>query len=826
MNILAQYSDSHKMMLKFNPNSRIILYCLIVYLCHACGPASSDQQRTRINFNSDWKFSKGDFDKAYTADFDESGWRDLDLPHDWGIEGPFTQEVGFKGGYLPYPGVGWYRKSFTVQQDTRNLMIEFDGIMRNSKVWLNGEYLGGWPYGYTSFTLDLTDKINRNGENLLAVRVENQDSSSRWYPGSGIYRNVWLTFTGPVHVAHLGTFITASEILDNSAEIKVSTTLKNSDNVMARVELSTSILDEHGQVLTTVKQRDIHVDPGQETEISQQLEVENPRLWDINDPYLYQARTRVIQEGKTLDTYRTPFGIRYFHFDPDKGFFLNGRHVKLNGVNLHHDLGPLGAAVNRRATERQLEIMKEMGVNAIRCAHNPPSPEQLELCDRMGILVIDETFDEWSVAKYAVPNAYNIWFKQWAEKDTRALLKRDRNHPSIIMWSIGNEIPDLDTETGKRHAKLLSDICREMDPTRPVNAGIHLTTQFDQTLERCFDVFGMNYWQDRYEKMHREYPNIPLLSTESSATLSSRGEYHFPVEEIYRGYHHASKQISSYDLVNTGFGALPDVEFRLQEAPWMAGQFVWSGFDYHGEPDPYEEGYFPAHSSYFGIVDMCGFKKDRFYLYQSQWIDEPMVHLLPHWTWVGREGEITPVYIYSNCPEVELFVNGKSKGRKKKEPGLYRYIWDDVMYHPGGIKAVGLNTSGEVLCEKEILTAGPPGRLELIPDRATILSDGIDLSFITVKITDSEGNICPEADNLIHFSIEGDGALACVGNGNPACIESYMEKKRSAFHGMCLLVIKSTINPGVVKITATSGDLEAATITIRTVKSQEKSDLL
>lgn len=805
-------------MLTFNIKNGIILCSLALFLCQACDLFQNEQYRTRLSFNSGWKFSKGDFDKASHPGFDDSEWRDLDLPHDWGIEGPFTEEVGFKGGYLPYPGVGWYRKSFTVPNDSRNLMIEFDGIMRNSQVWLNGEYIGGWPYGYTSFALDLSDKVKKEAENLLAIRVENQDSSSRWYPGSGIYRNVWLTYTNTVHVAHWGTYVTASEILENSADVKATTTLKNSDSIETSVVLLTSILDENWQVLTTVKQKDIHIQPGQETEIIQHLTVDNPRLWDINDPYMYMAMTTVIQGKQILDTYQTPFGIRYFHFDPDKGFFLNGRHVKLKGVNLHHDLGPLGAIVNKRATERQLEIMKEMGVNAIRTAHNPPSPEQLDLCDRMGILVIDETFDEWSVAKYAVPNAYNIWFEQWAEKDTRALLKRDRNHPSVIMWSIGNEIPDLDTETGKEHAKLLSDICREMDPTRPVNAGIHLTTRFDQTLEGCFDVFGMNYWQDRYEKMHKEYPNIPLLSTESSATLSSRGEYHFPVEEIYRDYNHKSKQISSYDLVNTGFGALPDVEFRLQEAPWMAGQFVWSGFDYHGEPDPYEEGHFPAHSSYFGIVDMCGFKKDRFYLYQSQWTDEPMVHLLPHWTWNGREGEITPVYIYSNCPEVELFVNGESRGRIKKKPGLYRYKWDDVIYHPGGIKAVGYNISGEILCEKEILTAGPPGRIELVPDRTSILSDGDDLSFITVKITDNEGNLCPDADNLVHFNIEGEGTLACVGNGNPACIESYQGNTRSAFHGMCLLVIKSTKNPGEVNITASSGDLEQAGISILTMK--------
>ncbi|MCK4747398.1 MAG: glycoside hydrolase family 2, partial [Bacteroidales bacterium] len=375
------------------------------------------------------------------------------------------------------------------------------------------------------------------------------------------------------------------------------------------------------------------IEPGSEKEVTQKLEVENPELWNLDTPVMYTAVSKVLAEGKVVDRYETGFGIRSFRFDPDRGFFLNGRHVKLNGVNMHHGLGPLGAAVNKRATERQLEILQEMGVNAIRCAHNPPSPEQLDLCDHMGILVIDETFDTWSKAKGDVPNDYSIWFDEWAARDTEALIKRDRNHPSVILWSIGNEVMNLGTDRGKADARMQAEICRRLDPTRPVMAGVHLTVDFDEELAAVFDVFGMNYWQDRYEKMHKDFPNIPLLSTESSATLSSRGEYHFPVKEIYRGYHHASKQISSYDLVNTGFGSLPDVEFRLQEAPWMAGQFVWSGFDYHGEPDPYEEGNFPAHSSYFGIVDMCGFKKDRFYLYQSQWTDEPMVHILPHWTW-------------------------------------------------------------------------------------------------------------------------------------------------------------------------------------------------
>jgi beta-galactosidase len=796
---------------------KILLLSLIFALLNACDSSTTEQTRLRESFNSGWKFSLGDIENAQNTDFDDSKWRMLDLPHDWAIEGPFTEEVNYKGGYLPYPGVAWYRKSFRVRPGTENLVLECDGIMRNSKIWLNGRYIGGWPYGYTSFHIDLTDKIERENENLIAIRVENQDYSSRWYPGSGIYRNVWLTYTNPIHVSHWGTYITTPVIREDHAEVEVKTWINNSESYSTDLVLSTVILDSNGDVLVQKSEHDLSIDANEQAEFIQHLEITNPKLWSVDSPYLYKAISSVSLDGKVVDEYETTFGVRYFHFDSDKGFFLNGKHLKLKGVNLHHDLGPLGAAVNKRATQRQLEIMKEMGVNAIRTAHNPPSPEQLELCDEMGILVIDETFDEWSVAKYAVPNAYNIWFEEWAEKDTRALILRDRNHPSIIMWSIGNEIPDLDTEAGKRHARLLSDICREMDPTRPVNAGVHLSTIFDSELEKCFDVFGMNYWQDRYDKMHAEFPNLPLLSTESSATLSTRGEYHFPVKEIYRGYLHESKQITSYDLVNTGFGALPDVEFALQEAQWMAGQFVWSGFDYHGEPDPYEEGYFPAHSSYFGIVDMCGFKKDRFYLYQSQWTENPMIHLLPSWNWEGREGELTPVYIYSNCAEVELFVNGTSMGRKQKQAGVYRYRYNDIVYQPGSIRAVGYNKEGNLLTEKEIKTAGPAFRVGLEADRVNIHADGEDLSFITVKILDADGNVCPNANNLVKFSIEGEGILECVGNGDPTCIESYQASERSAFHGLCLLVVRSSKDSGEITIKAQSEGIEGGLIEINTV---------
>jgi beta-galactosidase len=547
------------------------------------------------------------------------------------------------------------------------------------------------------------------------------------------------------------------------------------------------------------------------------MEIQNPRRWDVMNPYLYTAISRIKKDGRVIDDYETPFGIRSFRFDADKGFFLNGRPLKIKGVNLHHDLGPLGSAVSYRATERQLEIMKSMGVNAIRTAHNPPSPEQLDLCDRMGILVMDEAFDEWRQPKEAeFFRIYNPLFAEWAERDMRALVLRDRNHPSVILWSTGNEIPELGTEDGKKSAKLLADICRELDPTRPVSSGIHLSIKLDRELLDIFDVVGFNYWHDKLEDIHKKYPDKPLLVTEASAVLSTRGEYQFPVERIYNGFKHKSLQISSYDLINTGFGALPDVEFKLQDDfEWLAGQFVWSGFDYNGEPDPYED-MWPAHSSYFGIVDMCGFPKDRYYLYQSVWTDKPMIHVLPHWNWEGREGEITPVYCYTNCSSAELFVNGKSQGKKEKKKGEYRLKWDDVVYQPGGIRIVGFDQEGKVLCEEEVKTAGEPFQIGLSPDREIIQADGEDLAFVTVRITDKEGNFCPGADNLVSFRIEGEGTIACVGNGNPISLESYQSNQRAAFHGLCLVVAKSTGKAGTIRLKATSAELQADSIIVRT----------
>jgi beta-galactosidase len=797
-------------------NKRLMVLVVLLAVIMAAVVQADEQVETvrrREKLNAGWRFINEDVKNAQAFDFDDSSWRKLNVPHDWAIEGPFTKEVSFRGGYLPYPGVGWYRKAFTIPSDAKCVRVEFDGVMRDARVWLNGQYIGGWPYGYSSFSFDLTEHVRRGQKNVLAVRVENENNSSRWYPGSGIYRNVWLTITGPVHVEHWGTFVTTKDVSEKNACVNVRTQIQNQSQLAQDIVLETLIYDAQGNDVArnTVKK---NVDKKASLEFVQDLEVFNPIRWDINNPYLYKAVSNVKIDDEIVDRYETKFGIRTLRLDPRAGFFLNGRNIKFKGVNLHHGLGPFGIAFSRRAAERQLEIMKEMGCNAIRTAHDPPAPEQLDLCDEMGFLVIDETFDEWKKPK--VPNGYNKLFDEWAEKDTRALLKRDRNHPSIIFWSTGNEIPELGTAEGKKNAKMFAEICREMDPTRPVTSGIHLSIKLDQELVDCFDALGLNYWQDRYEKVHQGFPNKPLLSTESSAVVSTRGEYHFPVKRVPKGYHDKSLQISSYDIANCGFGALPDVEFKLQqEHQWLMGEFVWSGFDYHGEPDPYED-MWPAHSSYFGIVDMCGFKKDRFYLYQSQWTDEPMIHLLPHWNWHGREGEVTPVYCYTNCAWAELFVNGRSLGKKAKRGGEFRLKWNEVVYQPGSIKAVGYDDKGKVLCEKEIRTAGKPYKTELLADRKTIKADGEDLCFVTVRIVDKQGNLCPLADNLVRFKIEGDGEVACVGNGNPISHESYQAKQRKAFHGLCLAVVRSKTWEGDIKLTASSEGLLARQILLNT----------
>jgi len=808
---------------------RLLLVFVVGVLCsaavNAAGlPSGSGETsaRTRISFNHGWQFSKQDLDEesveaAEKPDFDDTGWRTLDLPHDWGIEGPFTEEVDAAEGRLPFPGIGWYRKAFKAPPEGKRVFVEFDGVMRDARVWLNGEYVGGWPYGYSSFSFELTPYL-RYGErrNVLAVRCENEGDSSRWYPGSGIYRNVWLTIVEPVHVAHWGTYVTTPEVSDSKAIIRIRTEVENQTSESKDIAVETTVVDAMGKKVGVIEVSGSITANGRNTFV-QTLIFENPTRWDVDNPYLYTAVTRVKTGGELTDENRTPFGIRTFRFDADKGFFLNGRNMKIHGVNLHHGLGPLGTAVNRRAIERQLEIMKSLGCNAIRTAHNPPAPELLDLCDEMGLLVMDEAFDEWKRGK--MPNAYHNIFDQWAEKDMRSMIRRDRNHPSIILWSIGNEIRELGSKEGAETARFLADICRDEDPTRPVSIGN--SARYNRTAEavKALDVVGWNYKCDTGEYDLAQRLHIKQVATETCALVSSRGVYFFPVKQSRMESRNG--QVSSYDLTSLGFGGLPDDEFRAQEeSPHVAGEFVWSGFDYLGEPEPCEH---IARSTYFGIVDLCGFPKDRYYLYQSQWTDVPMVHLLPHWNWEGREGEITPVYVYTNCASAELFLNGKSLGRKKQSKGVYRLKWEDVKYEPGSIKVVAYDKDGKAVCDKEIKTAGKPAAIELVPDRKTIRADGCDLSFLTGKIVDKDGNFCPTADNSIDFTIDGPAQIAAVGSGDSMNYESFRADHHKAFNGLCLLVVRSERIPGDIKITAASDSLNPVSLTISTVETIKNS---
>ena len=523
--------------MKLNAWKLLVIGILISFWGINCQRFSKENVRIHKKLNMKWKFHKGELNNAQATDYDNSNWRIINLPHDWAIEGPFDKNVFYGGGFLPYPGVGWYRKTFEIDTRGKNVLLEFDGVMRNPTIWVNGNLVGHWAYGYTSFAFDITKYLKSEGKNVIAVCVENEDHSSRWYPGSGIYRNVWLTITNPVHVAHWGTFVTTPVVTDDEAIVKVETEIENQSDQVKDIVLETLIVDQKGRVVSK-DQRPGKVTAQDKYKFVQELKVQKPHRWDVDDPYLYRVISRVKINDELIDDYETPFGIRTFRFGPDKGFFLNGRSLKIKGVNLHHDLGPLGAAVSYRAIERQLQIMKAMGANAIRTAHNPPAPEQLELCDKLGILVLDEAFDEWRQPKEEnVNKIYNIFFDQWAKKDLRAMLKRDRNHPSIILWSIGNEIPELGTEDGKKSAKMLTDICHEMDPTRPVSSGIHLSIKLDRELMDILDVAGFNYWHDRLEKIHETYPDKPILVTEAAAVLSSRGEYHFPVKRVYSGYY-------------------------------------------------------------------------------------------------------------------------------------------------------------------------------------------------------------------------------------------------------------------------------------------------
>ena len=771
---------------------------------------------------------------------DDSGWRHLNLPHDWAIEGPFRYDLEGNTGKLPWKGIGWYRKHFNVPASDkgRRIYIDFDGVMANAKVWCNGHYVGGWPYGYQGFRLDLTPYLNYGGENLIAVRADTENWGSRWYPGAGIYRNVRLVKTAPVHVCQWGTYITTPEVSDEAATVRVQTEIENNSEMPSEVEVEQTIYKSvkggTGDKVADGKAGKVTLAPGDSQKVATELTVKNPVRWDINNPALYICRTIIRCDGDVVDEFDTVFGIRTIEFKVRDGFWLNGRRVQLKGVCKHHDLGALGAAMNRRALQRQLEIMQSMGCNAIRTSHNPPSPELLELCDRMGFGVMCEAFDCWVQGKKA--HDYSVLYQEWHKKDLEAMVKHFVNHPSIIIWSTGNEVAEQGT---LNPAKELRDIVNAVDPTRPVSCGVW-TGAGKSPFRKGVDVFGLNYGADGYGWL-LTYPGnekLPFFASESSSCISSRCEYFF-------GMKRSDFQITSYDIDAPGWGCIPDKEFEaLERNPAFAGEFVWTGIDYIGEPTPYNSDMSnllnihdkdpvkiakmkkeleelgkirtPSRSSYFGIVDLAGFPKDRYYLYQSLWRPElPMVHILPHWNWPDRVGKVVPVHVYTSGDEAELFLNGKSLGRKKNGQYEYRLRWDKVVYQPGELKAIAYK-DGKKWAETVVKTTGAPVGLQMQADRPTIAADGKDLAFITVKITDKEGLTVPTADNLVKFKVSGPGEVVAVDNGDPTSFEPFQASQHKAFHGLVLVIVKARKGePGAIRVSAEADGLKSGTVEIR-----------
>ncbi len=806
---------------------------LIFIVLFLLAQQSQSSNREVLLLDKDWLFIQKDVKNGEAINLNDSEWEKVRVPHDWAIRGNFDMNIDMQSvqviedgekmaklrtgrtGALPCFGIGWYRKVLPVinaDQDKR-VFIEFDGAMSLAKIYLNGEYIGEWPYGYSSFSFELTKYLKFGKDNILAVRLENKSESSRWYPGAGIYRNVRLVKTSAIRVAHWGTYITTPLISKKSGEVNIKTEIDNMAGENFDVKLITEIYNNANIMVGTVSSTKKR---GEKLLYDQTLKIKEPQLWSIETPVRYYAISKVLVGNELKDEYKTTFGFRTLRFDKDKGFFLNEKPVKFKGVCMHHDLGPIGTAVNYRATERQMMLMKEMGCNSIRTSHNPPSPELLQICDSLGLLVQVEAFDEWKLGKNA--NGYGKFFDQWAEKDLRAMLRRDRNHPSVVMWSIGNEIREQSKPDGKETARFLTAICHEVDPTRPVSAGFnqHIAAM-NNGLTDVVDLVGFNYKPFDYLSKHIQKPNYVLYGSETASTVSSRGEYKFPATEN-KGAWYQDYQVSGYDLEYPGWASTPDTEFEMQDdCEFILGEFVWTGFDYLGEPTPYNEGT-PARSSYFGIIDLAGLKKDRFYLYQSKWSETPVLHLLPHWNWSERIGQNVPVYCYTNYPKAELFVNGKSMGIKQKDKGnkytRYRLMWNDVVYQPGEIKVVGYDINNKAVAEQVIRTAGEPHSVRLTPDREKIKSNGKDLSFVTVEILDKNGNLCPRADNLLFFQVSGAGKLKAVCNGNAIDQTSFSSNYMRTFNGKMVAVIESETESGEITLGVSGGKLTSKLLRI------------
>ncbi|NDV69353.1 DUF4982 domain-containing protein [Dysgonomonas sp. 25] len=822
---------------------------LVFYGCNGKGTTEEKARKVSL-FNSEWKFILGDNPRASIESFDDTSWRILNLPHDWSIEADFSVDNPATpgGGALP-GGIGWYRKTFTPDAGDKGkkTYIDFDGIYWNSSVWINGHLLGERPNGYISFRYDLTPYLKYGENNTIAVRVDNsKQPNSRWYSGSGIYRNVRLVTVDPLHIAHWGTYVTTENVSAESAEVNLRVTLENNSEETREAELVSTIKDTDGKVKVKVSNK-VTVLKEEKIETAQIMTFENPQLWSDSHPYMYSITTQVIEKGKVIDEYDTPLGVRSFEFDRAKGFILNGEPLKIKGVCQHHDLGCLGSAVNERALERQLQILKDMGCNGIRTAHNPPAPELLDLCDRMGFIVQNEAFDMWHKRKS--PEDYSRFFAEWHERDLTDFILRDRNHPSIFMWSIGNEVleqwvhMDVDTidlqqanilfnfaksmnkneHSDDLHANALltiklANIVKELDPTRPITAGNQEPRPYNNLFKsEALDIYGFNYSDELWDKLPEMYPGKKYIITESTSSLMTRGYYEMPSDQMFirperwdSPYEKEGSQCSAYDNSRTPWGTTHERSWQLtKKYDFLSGLYIWTGFDYLGEPTPY---WWPSRSSYFGIIDLAGFPKDVYYMYQSEWTDKAMLHIFPHWNWTP--GQAVDIWAYYNqADEVELFLNGESLGKRSKKGDEVK-VWWRVPYQAGTLKAISRKGGKEVLV-REIKTAGNPVELRLTADRDTLDANGTDLSFITVEALDADGYPVPIADNMINFSTKGNGFIAGTDNGDPTNHHSLKKPSRALFNGKALVVVQSDGKKGDIELTATAEGLKSATINIK-----------
>ena len=827
------------------------VFLLLIALVAVIATAEA-QVRTEQLLERGWRFTREDSSEFSAVDYNHSKWQSVTVPHDWAIYGPFSinndkqnvaitqdgqkeamEHAGRTGG-LPFVGVGWYRLEFEAKEFARgkSATLIFDGAMSDAHVYLNGVEVGYWPYGYNSFHIDITEQLRAGEKNILAVRLENLPDSSRWYPGAGLYRNVHLVITEDAHVPVWGTQVTTPRVTANLAEVVVCTKLATPEG-MARDGFSivTEIIDPKGVVVATDKAELSKYD---NTLFEQHIELANPELWSVDSPLLYTASSKIYDGEVLQDEYSTRFGVRTIEIVPEYGMFINGVPTKFKGVCNHHDLGPLGAAVNDAAIRRQIRILKDMGCNAIRTSHNMPAPELVEACDEMGMMLMLESFDEWRTAK--VKNGYHRHFEEWVERDMINLLHHYRNNPSVVMWCIGNEVPDQgDKIWGPKLSRFLQDICHREDPTRPVTNGMDQPDNVVyNNMAAVMEVAGFNYRPFRYADNYLRLPQQIILGSETASTVSSRGIYKFPVERRSMA-RYEDHQASSYDVEHCGWSNLPEDDWIWHdEFSWAIGEFVWTGFDYLGEPTPYYTDW-PSHSSLFGIVDLAGLPKDRYYLYRSHWNEaEETLHILPHWNWEGREGETTPIFVYTNYPSAELFINGVSQGVRTKDSSItvensrgaeaerdfvrqqrYRLMWMETTYEPGEVKVVAYDGEGKAVAERVMRTAGKPYRIVLEADRNTIKADGRDLSFVTVKVVDKDGNLCPNADNLIKYSVKGAGFYRAGANGNPVSLELFHKPEMKVFSGMMTAIVQSTDKMGDITLTATAKGLKSATIVIR-----------